>query len=161
MAVQTAYVHHAKAYQAARIQARMAEAAQIGYELTQAFHDAGNVTQRELLAARAEASEAKLRALDAEWSSIEARESLLRVMGVRSAAISLAALAALPLGGHRALSLGFAAGNRNLGLLLAILPATADPALALFLALGQFPIYLLPWLMTPLYRRLVPPHRSG
>ena len=89
MAVQTAYVHHAKAYQAAQIQARMAEAAQIGYELTQAFHDAGNVTQRELLAARAEASEAKLQALDAEWSSIEARESLLRVMGVRSAAISL------------------------------------------------------------------------
>lgn len=65
-----------------------------------------------------------------------------------------AAVGALALGleRRRALTLGFAGGNRNLGLLLAVLPASADPGLALFLAMGQFPIYLLPGLLAPVYR---------
>ena len=64
-------------------------------------------------------------------------------------------------GARRALTLGFACGNRSLGLLLAVLPASADPGLGLFLALGQFPIYLLPGAMAPLYRHMLAGERAG
>ncbi len=61
----------------------------------------------------------------------------------------------LGLGRRRALTLGFISGNRSLGLLLAVLPASADPGLALFFILGQFPIYILPAALAPLYRKAV------
>jgi BASS family bile acid:Na+ symporter len=53
----------------------------------------------------------------------------------------------------RALSMGIASGNRNLGLLLAALGPATDPAIVLYLALGQIPIYLTP-LARPLYSLL-------
>jgi BASS family bile acid:Na+ symporter len=56
-----------------------------------------------------------------------------------------------------ALTVGFANGNRNLGMLLAVLGAGADPDFALFVAIGQLPIFMLPWLTLPLYRRLIGP----
>lgn len=56
-------------------------------------------------------------------------------------------------GMRSAATIGFVSGNRNAALLLAVLPG-AEPALLLFVAVAQFPIYLLPSLLLPLYRRL-------
>lgn len=53
-----------------------------------------------------------------------------------------------------AVTLGFAGGFRNVGVLFAALPSPIDPALFLFVAVTQFPIYILPGLMYGVYRRL-------
>jgi ACR3 family arsenite transporter len=50
-----------------------------------------------------------------------------------------------------------AAGNRNVMLFLAVLPASAVEPLMLFVACAQIPIYLTPLLLGPLYR---PPSRA-
>lgn len=70
---------------------------------------------------------------------------------------AVSALAFAWLGRRRALTVGLAAGNRNMGLLLAALPGAIDPEVALFFALAQIPMYVLPALMRLLYRRLLPP----
>lgn len=67
----------------------------------------------------------------------------------------IAVLGFLWMGRRDALTVGFLAGTRNMGLLLAVLPATADPALFLYIATTQFPIYIMPTLLRPLYRRLL------
>ncbi len=67
----------------------------------------------------------------------------------------ISAIACLGFGRRRALTLGFLSGNRAVGLLLAVLPASADPLLTLFFILGQFPIYVLPAALAPVYRRLL------
>jgi len=54
-----------------------------------------------------------------------------------------------------ALSAGFTTGARNLALLLAALPASVDSDLPLFFAIGQFPIYIMPIILKPVYRRLL------
>ncbi len=59
------------------------------------------------------------------------------------------------LGWRSALTIGFSSGNRNMALLLAVLPAGVDPDIPLYFALGQLPIYILPAVLTPLYRRLL------
>ena len=66
---------------------------------------------------------------------------------------ALTALALWPLGGRLALAAGLLAGNRNQALFLAVLPATADPGVLLFFALGQIPMFLSPFLLRPVYRR--------
>ncbi len=43
--------------------------------------------------------------------------------------------------------IGYATGQRNMGLLIAALGAGVPPTTFLFFALAQFPIYLLPWLL--------------
>ena len=58
-------------------------------------------------------------------------------------------------GRRDALTMGFLAGTRNMGLLLAVLPAGADPGLLLFIATVQFPIYIMPTLLRPIYGRLL------
>jgi bile acid:Na+ symporter, BASS family len=58
-----------------------------------------------------------------------------------------------PAGMQLAVTIGFLGGNRNAALLLATLPSP-EPAFLLFVAVAQFPIYLLPSLLLPLYRRL-------
>jgi BASS family bile acid:Na+ symporter len=68
----------------------------------------------------------------------------------------LTALGFLWLGRRIAFTLGFLAGNRNMGLLLVVLPAGLHPDIALYFALAQFPIYILPALLKPLYGRLLP-----
>ncbi|NCF80906.1 MAG: hypothetical protein GWP74_04770 [Proteobacteria bacterium] len=57
------------------------------------------------------------------------------------------------MGRRSALTVGFASGNRNMGLLLAVLPADSAPDVLLFFALGQLPIYILPVVLGPAYRR--------
>jgi BASS family bile acid:Na+ symporter len=61
--------------------------------------------------------------------------------------------AAAAMGRRAALTVGFASGNRNMGLLLAVLPAESAPDALLFFAVAQLPIYMLPALLGPAYRR--------
>jgi BASS family bile acid:Na+ symporter len=67
------------------------------------------------------------------------------------------ALAFWPFGRSVALTTGLLSGNRNMSLYLAVLPTTTDPGILLFLALCQFPLLLSPFLLRPVYRRLMPP----
>jgi len=60
---------------------------------------------------------------------------------------------AAALGRRPALTVGFATGNRNMGLLLAVLPADTVPDVLLFFALAQLPIYILPAMVGSAYRR--------
>ena len=61
------------------------------------------------------------------------------------------------MGRRPALTVGFATGNRNMGLLLAVLPADTAPDVLLFFALAQLPIYMLPAMVGPAYRRWLCP----
>lgn len=60
----------------------------------------------------------------------------------------------LPFGLETALTAGMLSGNRNLALLLAVLGTSATTEIALFVAIGQLPVYVLPMLQRPLARRL-------
>jgi len=55
-----------------------------------------------------------------------------------------------------AFTVGFLSGNRNMGLLLAVLPAGLDPDIVLYFALAQFPIYVFPLVLKPFYGRFGP-----
>jgi len=87
----------------------------------------------------------------------------LKVLGLIALAFGLsfglAALTAVTfarLGMAQAFALGLAAGNRNMGLMLAA-AGTAVPELTwLYFAIAQFPIYLMPAMLKPLARRLTP-----
>ena len=57
-----------------------------------------------------------------------------------------------PTGPRTAGTLALIAGNRNMALVLGAAPAAFEPDTFLFLALLQFPIYLLPVLLRPVYR---------
>ena len=59
------------------------------------------------------------------------------------------------IGRREALTVGFASGNRNLALLLAVLIDAADFDILVFFAIGQIPIFVLPALLAPVYRRLI------
>jgi BASS family bile acid:Na+ symporter len=86
----------------------------------------------------------------------------LKVLGLTALSfglsLGLAALTALVfarLGMSQALALGLAAGNRNMGLMLAA-AGTAVPELTwLYFAVAQFPIYLMPAMLKPLARWLM------
>ena len=54
-----------------------------------------------------------------------------------------------------ALTAGYCSGSRNNALLMAVLPAAADPDIFLFIAAVQVPIYVIPTLLQPIYRRLL------
>jgi BASS family bile acid:Na+ symporter len=56
-------------------------------------------------------------------------------------------------GARHALTLGLCSGNANLGLLLAALADRAGAELLVFVAAAQLPIYTLPMIQRPLYRR--------
>ncbi len=60
-----------------------------------------------------------------------------------------------------ALTAGYCSGGRHNALLMAVLPATADADIFLFIAAVQVPIYLMPTLLQPLYRRLLPAAPTG
>jgi BASS family bile acid:Na+ symporter len=65
------------------------------------------------------------------------------------------ALAFAPAGGRLALSAGLLSGNRNMALYLAVLPAATDPRILLFFAMCQFPLFLSPFLLRPIYARMM------
>jgi len=60
------------------------------------------------------------------------------------------------LGRGRALALGLAAGNRNMGLMLAAAGAAVPDLTWLYFAIAQLPIYLMPAMLKPLARRAAP-----
>ena len=64
------------------------------------------------------------------------------------------AAAFLPAGRALGLSAGLLSGNRNMALYLAVLPAGTDPAVLLFLVLCQFPLFLSPFVLRPVYGAL-------
>jgi BASS family bile acid:Na+ symporter len=66
----------------------------------------------------------------------------------------LTALAFAPAGRRVALSAGLLSGNRNMALYLAVLPAATEPRILLFFALCQFPLFLSPLLLRPVYDRI-------
>ena len=66
------------------------------------------------------------------------------------------ALLAWPFADRRtALTAGYCSSGRHNALLMAVLPATADPDIFLFIAAVQVPLYFTPTLLQPLYRRLL------
>ncbi len=69
---------------------------------------------------------------------------------------ALTALVFLRTGWDTALTLGHAAGSRNMGLMLAAAAGQVPELVWLYVALAQFPIYLLPLPFKPLVRRLLP-----
>lgn len=64
------------------------------------------------------------------------------------------AMAFAPSGRRAALSAGLLSGNRNMALYLAVLPAATDARVLLFFALCQFPLFLSPFLLRPVYGAL-------
>jgi bile acid:Na+ symporter, BASS family len=67
----------------------------------------------------------------------------------------VAALTFWRFGRKLALTIGYASGNGNLAIILAVLPENAHPDIALYFALGQFPMFLFPMLSRPLFRWLL------
>ena len=66
-----------------------------------------------------------------------------------------AALMFLGFGRRLAFTTGHMTGNRNMGLVLASMGLAAPPDVAAFFALAQLPMYMLPSVTLPLYRRLL------
>lgn len=66
------------------------------------------------------------------------------------------ALAFAPAGRRLSLAAGLLSGNRNMALYLAVLPAATDERILLFFALCQFPLFLSPFLLRPVYAWLRP-----
>jgi BASS family bile acid:Na+ symporter len=62
---------------------------------------------------------------------------------------------------RQALTTALATGNRNLAVLVAVLGDNADADLLLFLAVNQFPMYFVPVLLGPIYRRLLRRENDG
>lgn len=60
----------------------------------------------------------------------------------------------LPAGRATATTVALISGNRNMAFVLGAAPAAFHPDAFLYLAVLQFPIYLLPALLRPVYRRL-------
>ncbi len=67
----------------------------------------------------------------------------------------LGALVFAGLGRRRALTAGLLSGNCNMGVLLAALPPEGNFDIVLFFALAQLPMFMLPALMAPGYRRIL------
>ena len=75
--------------------------------------------------------------------------------------VSLAGFAAAwlvlrPLSAPDRFVLGYATGQRNMGLIIAALGAATPDTTFLFFALAQFPIYIMPQIIKPIARRLAP-----
>ena len=59
------------------------------------------------------------------------------------------------LGMRRALTMGLMSGNCNMGLVMVALGPDATFEMIVFFAMAQLPMFMLPGLLTPVYRRLV------
>ena len=71
------------------------------------------------------------------------------------------ALAFAWVGRRQTLTVGLATGNRNMGILLAVLPATTHPDILIFFALAQIPVYMLPVMLAPVYRAIMRAGSAG
>ena len=69
---------------------------------------------------------------------------------------ALTAVVFARLGAGQPLALGLAAGNRNMGLMLAAAGPAVPDLTWLYFAVAQFPIYLMPAMLKPLARRVAP-----
>jgi BASS family bile acid:Na+ symporter len=58
----------------------------------------------------------------------------------------------LAIGKRPAFTIAFSAGNRNMAIILAVIPVGLMPNLELYLVLAQVPMYVLPSLLAPLYK---------
>jgi len=67
----------------------------------------------------------------------------------------LTALLFAPAGRERALALGFSGAHRNMAVMLAATGSAAPELTWLYFAAAQFPIYLVPLLVSPLVHRLL------
>ena len=83
-------------------------------------------------------------------------QATLAAFGVDFGLNIVTTLAFIGLGRRAAASAGLMSGNRNMALYLAVLPAAADPRIGLFFALCQFPLFLSPFLLRPVYRLILP-----
>ena len=61
----------------------------------------------------------------------------------------------LGLGRRQALTIGLVTGNTNLGLVMVTLADKASPELTAYFVLGQVPMYFLPVVALPVYRRII------
>lgn len=61
----------------------------------------------------------------------------------------------LRLGRREALTMGLVTGNTNLGLILVTIADKASPELIAYFVLGQVPMYFLPVVALPVYRRII------
>jgi hypothetical protein len=78
-----------------------------------------------------------------------------------AAGLNLATTAALlPFGSRVAATAGMLSGFRSMALYLAVLPAAADPRVALFFGLYQIPLYVGPLVMAPACRWLLRDRRG-
>lgn len=68
---------------------------------------------------------------------------------------AMTALAFAGMGQRLALSAGLMSGNRNMALYLAVMPAATDPGIMIFFVLAQFPLFLSPFLLKPVYRAIL------
>lgn len=75
--------------------------------------------------------------------------------GLSVGCIALATAVFWKAGRVAAATLGFSNGNRNMALVLSALAGNVHEDTWLFFAVAQFPIYLLPLLMQPVYGRLI------
>lgn len=80
---------------------------------------------------------------------------VLAAFAINIALQAAGAAAFLWLGPKAALSIGLASGYRNMGLMLVLTAGIAGPDMALFVAMAQLPMYILPTLAHPLYRRVL------
>ena len=67
----------------------------------------------------------------------------------------LGTLASLRLGMRSAVTVGLMTGNCNMGLVMVALADKADFDVIVFFAMAQIPMYMLPALLAPVYRRLL------
>ncbi|MBV9735754.1 MAG: hypothetical protein JO209_07565, partial [Acidisphaera sp.] len=82
---------------------------------------------------------------DPRWVGVAAIAAFAANFGLNF--VSAAAFAWI--GKRAAASVGLMSGNRNMALYFAVLPAAADPRVALFIVICQFPLFLSPFLLRP------------
>jgi len=68
---------------------------------------------------------------------------------------ALGTAAFLWMGRRQALTMGLASGYRNMAIMLVLTTGIAGPDMWLYVAMAQLPMYILPMLTNPVYRRLL------
>ncbi len=99
-------------------------------------------------------------AMDSVTDTMIARPGHVAGLIALTAALSIGCLGAATLlfwksGPNAAATFGFSNGNRNMALVLGALAGNVPADTWLFFAVAQFPIYLLPLLLKPVYARLL------